>query len=64
MVTDGRAAFHATPYPVDVNILSPEPVQVIPSAEYAIVFVPCPTATHLNPFQTTTYPAVVNILFP
>jgi len=30
-----------------VNIVEPRPVQFIPSDEYAIVFVPPPTATYL-----------------
>ena len=39
-------------------------VQVIPSFEYAISFVPVPTATHLIPFQATPFPCVKNKEFP
>ena len=43
--------FQTTPLPDVVKGVPgdvvPRPVQVIPSFEYAIVFVPCPTATQI-----------------
>ena len=43
--------FQTTPLPDVVKgvpgDVAPRPVQVIPSFEYAIVFVPCPTATQI-----------------
>ena len=38
--------FAAIPYPKVLKVDVPRPVHVIPSVEYAIVFVPSPTATH------------------
>ena len=43
---------------------TPNGVHVIPFAEYAIVLVPLPTATHITPFQTTPPPDVANVLTP
>ena len=35
----------------------PNPVQVVPSLEYAILLVvPSPTATHIVPFHATPFP--------
>ena len=39
--------FHATPFPAREKIDVPNPVQVVPLLEYAILFVPPPTATVL-----------------
>ena len=36
----------ATPFPLPVKMEVPAPVQVIPSVEYAMLFVPLPNATH------------------
>jgi hypothetical protein len=38
--------FQSIPNP-SVKIVFPNPIQLIPLSEYAIVFVPCPTPTHL-----------------
>jgi hypothetical protein len=49
-----------TPFPENVNIEVPLPVQLIPSVDVAIEFVPPPTATHIEPFHATPYPALEN----
>ena len=48
-------------YPLLVNIEVPSPLQLIPSAEYAIVLVPFPTAIHNLPLYATELPAVENM---
>ena len=55
--------FHATSYPAVLKILAEfdTAVHCISSLEYAIVFVPEPTATHRVPFHATPFPAVLKI---
>ena len=42
----------------------PRPVQLVPFDEYAIEFVPLPTATHIEPFHATLTPTSLNIEVP
>jgi hypothetical protein len=42
--------FHDTPAPVNENILEPCPVQLIPSGDVAIVFVPVPVVPIPAPY--------------
>ena len=51
--------FHDIPNPATEKILTPNPIQVIPSYEYAIVFVPEPTATNNLPFHAILFPLSV-----
>ena len=48
----------ATPLPRNVKIVAPTGAEyhVIPSAEYAMLLVPFPTAIHRNPFHATPLP--------
>ena len=46
------------------TIVVPKPVHVLPSGEYAKVFVPLPDAIKFVPFQTTDCPLVLNIVVP
>jgi hypothetical protein len=55
---------YVTAYPVGVIKVDAIPVHVVPSTEYAIVFVPVPTATYNNPFHATLYAAVEKIVVP
>ena len=56
--------FHATPRPKSEKIVFPNPVHLSPSGEYAIVFVPLPTATNLVLFHATPRPESEKIAFP
>ena len=42
----------------------PSPVQFMPLLEYAIVFVPKPTATHSVPFHATPRPTLEKMVVP
>ena len=42
----------------------PNPVQCIPSCDVAMVFVPYPTATHIEPFHAIPFPNPVKIVLP
>ena len=56
------ALYHVMPFPANENMLLPTPVHSFPSYEYAIVFCPVPTATHIEPFHATLFPLVENIV--
>ena len=51
----GNTSVLATPFPCQF-IAFPNPLQLIPSSEAAIEFVPNPTATHTEPFQAIPRP--------
>jgi len=58
-VATQRTPVHATASPtgdVVAKKFVPRPVQFMPSFEYAIVFVPLPTATHREPFHAIPFP--------
>jgi hypothetical protein len=56
-----REPFHVIPRPIPpLNGLDAAPVHMSPSVLYAIVFVPYPTATHLEPFQAAITDKDVN----
>ena len=61
-----REPFHAIPAHCVVNTEFPEEdgVQLIPSAEYSMVFPPCPPATQREPFHATLSPAAASNELP
>ena len=66
-VISARAAiFAATPYPELLKIDVPIPIHVIPSVEYAMVFVPYPAPTHWfnSALYATVNPQIVKIEVP
>ena len=55
---------YVTPFPIEENIVIPKPVHCVEFDEYAIVFVPEPTATHVELPHATPLPLVLNIVAP
>jgi hypothetical protein len=52
------------PLPAVEKIEVPRPVHVVPLVEYAMVFVPAPTATQREPVQHTPLPCVEKTVEP
>ena len=52
------------PYPKDVKVVAPLPVQLIPSGDVAYVFPPEPVAVQKDPFQLIFCPVFAKTVKP
>ena len=56
--------FQAILEPTALKVVVPIPIQLMPLYEYAMVFIPEPTAIHIEPFHANPLPCELNIPLP